>query len=92
MLFKIRRPTMSLEYDFVAISQLAIKVYTACKDAPDIYGDIADKVAGLHLLITTVELQVKSTTISSNDCRNGQEILKGCQSVLVDLNSRVEKY
>ena len=78
--------------DFIAISQLAIKVYTAYKDAPDIYGNISDEVAGLQVLIDKVEQQFQSTTISSNDRRNGQKILKGCQSVLEDLNSRVEKY
>ena len=86
---------MSLGYsvgDFIAISQLAIKVYTAYKDAPDIYGNISDEVAGLQVLIDKVEQQFKSTTISSNDRHNGQKILKGCQSVLEDLNSLIEKY
>ena len=86
---------MSLGYsvgDVIAISQLAIKVYTAYKDAPDIYGNISDEVAGLQVLINKVEQQFKSTTLSSNDRRDGQKILKGCQSVLEDLNSRVEKY
>ena len=78
--------------DFIAISQLAIKVYTAYKDAPDIYGNIADEVAGLQVLIDRVERHFQSTTISSNDRRDGQKVLKGCQSVLEDLNSRVEKY
>ena len=86
---------MSLGYsvgDVIAISQLAIKVYTAYKDAPDIYGNISDEVAGLQVLIDKVEQQSKSTTISSNDRHNGQKVLKGCQSVLEDLNSLVEKY
>ena len=78
--------------DVIAISQLAIKVYTAYKDAPDIYGNIADEVAGLQVLIDRVERHFQSTTISSNDRRDGQKVLKGCQSVLEDLNSRVEKY
>ena len=86
---------MSLGYsvgDFIAISQLAIKVYTAYKDAPDIYGNISDEVAGLQILIDKAEQHFKSATISSNDHRNGQKILKGCQSVLEDLNSLIEKY
>ena len=86
---------MSLGYsvgDFIAISQLAIKVYTAYKDAPDIYGNISDEVAGLQVLVDRVERHFQSTTISSNDRRNGQKVLKGCQSVLEDLNSLVEKY
>ena len=86
---------MSLGYsvgDVFAISQLALKVYTAYKDAPDIYGNISDEVAGLQVLIDKVEQQFQSTTISSNDRHNGQKILKGCQSALEDLNSRVEKY
>ena len=94
LLFSIEDP-MSLGYgvgDVFAISQLAIKVYTAYKDAPDIYGNISDEVAGLQVLVDRVERHFQSTTISSNDRRNGQKVLKGCQSVLEDLNSLVEKY
>ena len=86
---------MSLGYsvgDVFAISQLALKVYTAYKDAPDIYEHIADEVAGLQVLIDQVEQQFKNTTISSNNRRDGQKILKGCQSVLEGLNSLIEKY
>ena len=86
---------MSLGYsvgDVIAISQLAIKVYTAYKDAPDIYGHIADEVAGLQVLIDKVEQHFKSAAISSNDRHNGQKVLKGCQSILEDLSSLIEKY
>ena len=89
------RLTMSLGYsvgDFIAISQLVIKVYTAYKDAPDIYGHIADEVVGLQVLIDKVEQHFKRAIISSNDRRNGQNVLKGCQRVLEDLNSLTEKY
>ena len=85
---------MSLGYsvgDVIAISQLAIKVYTAYKDAPDIYGHIADEVAGLQVLIDKVEQHFKSAAISSNDRHNGQKVLKGCQSILEDLSSLIEK-
>ena len=87
---------MSLGYsvdDFIAISQLAIKVYTAYKDVPDIYGYIiADEVAELQVLIDRVEQQFKSATISNNERRDGQKVLEGCQSVLEDLNFLVEMY
>ena len=87
---------MSLGYsvgDFIAISQLAIKVYTAYKDVPDIYGYIiADEVAELQVLIDRVEQQFKSATISNNERRDGQKVLEGCQSVLEDLIFLVEMY
>ena len=74
--------------DVIATSELAGKVYTAYKDAPDNYSHISEEVAALQVLIN----DLKRTTISSNDSNDGQEILEGCQSVLWDLNSLIEKY
>ena len=78
--------------DFIAISTLALKVYSAYKDAPSDYGHILEEVVGLQVLIDKVEKHFKSSTISSNDRRDGLKVLKGCQSVLEDLNSLIEEY
>lgn len=78
--------------DIIAISQLAVKVYTAFKGAPDNYGHILEEVEALQVLIDKVEQHFKSTNISINDCHDGQKVLKGCQSVLTDLDSLIEKY
>ena len=95
ILLKIHYLTMSFGYgggDIIAISALAIKVYTAYKDAPDDYRYIAEEVIALQILIDKVSQHFKSTTIGSSDCDDGQKVLKGCQSVLEDLNSLIEKY
>ena len=79
--------------DIVAISGLAVRVYSAYKDAPDDYRHFSEEVAALQILIDKVAQLFKSTTISSNYHYEGQKVLKGCQSVLEDLNSLIiEKY
>ena len=78
--------------DIITISELAVKVYTAYKDAPDSYRHISEEVAALQVLIDEVQQHFKSSTLSSNDHQNGQTVLKSCQSVLEDLNSLIEKY
>ena len=78
--------------DIIAISGLAIRVHTAYKVAGDDYRQIVEEVAKLQTLIGQVAQHFKSTTISSDSHRYGQNVLKGCQSVLQDLNLLMEKY
>ena len=79
--------------DIIAISKLAAKVYTAYEDAPNDYKNIAEEVKSLQNIINKAAQYFKSTTLSENDRLEGQEALKGCQSVLRDLNSHIiEKY
>ena len=83
---------MSLGYgigDFIAIFVLCAKVYTAYKDGPDSYKNIAEEVKSLQAIIKKAAQHLKSTTLSDNDRQEGQEALKGCQSVLRDLNSHI---
>ena len=78
--------------DFIAISKLAITVYTAYKDAPKDYQNIAEEVKSLQIMINKAAQHTKSTALSHNDLQEGQEVLRGCQSVLEDLNSLIEKW
>ena len=79
--------------DIMAISQLATKVYTGYKDAPNDYKNIAEEVKSLQIIIDNAAYHFKGTYLTDNHRKNGQEVLKGCQSVLEDLNSHViEKY
>ena len=78
--------------DITTISTLAVKVYIAYKDAPADYKYISEEVRSLQIMVGRAEQHFKSTTVSDNDRKEGQEILKGCQSVLEDLNSLIEKY
>lgn len=78
--------------DILTVSQLAVKVYTAYKDAPDDYKHIAEEVDSLQSMFTRAVQHSQSTTLSDDDRQEGQKVLKGCQSVLGDLNSLIEKY
>ena len=83
---------MSCVRDIIAISGQAVRAHIAYKDAPDGYRHISEHIAALQVLIDKVAQLLKGTTISSDDRLDGQKILKGCQSVLQDLSSLIEKY
>ena len=79
--------------DIIVISGLAIRVQTAFKDAPHGFRHISEEVEALQVLIDKATQYLKNTAIISSDNRHeGQRVLKGCQSVLEDLNSLFEKY
>ena len=78
--------------DIAAISKLATKVYAAYKDAPDDYRHISEEVMSLQIITNMAVQHFESTTLSDNDRQLGQKVSKGCQSVLEDLNSLIEKY
>ena len=52
--------------DILAISGLAIKMYTAYKDAPDNYKHIADEVKSLHIVIKKATQHFDSSTLGYN--------------------------
>ena len=78
--------------NIVSISGLAVKVYTAYKDAPDDYRHISDEVGSLQIIINKAARYFEGTTIDDDTQQEGQEILRGCQSVLEGLNCLIEKY
>ena len=77
---------------FIAISALAINVYTAVKYVPDHDRNILEEIAVLRILIDKSAKHFKGTTISSADRHDGQKILQRCQSILEDIGSLIEKY
>ena len=78
--------------DIIAISKLAVKVYTAYREAPNDYRNISDEVVSLHIIINKTAQYFESTTLSHDEQQNGQKVLKGCENVLKDLDSLIEKY
>ena len=80
--------------DISVISALATKVRTAYQDAPHEFRHISEEVQALQVLIDKVthHFKITTSTLSSDDRRDGQRILKGCHSILEDLNSLFEKY
>ena len=78
--------------DIIAISRLAVQVYTAYQDAPDDYKHISNEVRSLQILIDKAAPYFGSASLNSNSQQEGQQALKGCTDVLEDLNSLIEKY
>lgn len=78
--------------DFISILALAIKVHTAYEDAPDDYRHISEEVLTLRTLIDKTAQHFKSNSITHDYLYDGLKALKGCQSVLENLNSLIEKY
>ena len=79
-------------HDIISISGLAVRVSIAYKDASDDYRPISEDVSALKLLIDRVAPHFMSNTISQEDYHFGEKVLRGCQSVLEDLNSFMRKY
>ena len=78
--------------NIIATSKLAAKVYAAYKDTPDDYKHISEEIMSLQVIINTAVQHFESTTPSGSDRQLGQEVLKGCQSVLEDLDSLIVNY
>ena len=79
-------------HDIIAITGLAVRVSIAYKNASHNYRPISKEVAALKLLIERVAPHFKSNTISRENYHYGEKVLRGCQSVLEDLNSFIRKY
>ena len=83
---------MTCVRDIIATSGLAVRVYRAYKDAPNDARHISEEVATLQILIDKVAQHFKSSTLGSDNHHDGRQVLQGCQSVLRDLYSLIEKY
>lgn len=78
--------------DIIAVSQLAIKVCLAYRDGPENHRQISEEVEALQLLIDDATRCFENTTLGSDVCKRGQKAMKGCQSVLEELYSLIDKY
>ena len=78
--------------DIMTVSTLALKVYSAYKDAPDDYRNIADEVNSLHIITEDAAQHFESATLSNKKQKRGKKVLEGCQNVLKDLDALIEKY
>lgn len=78
--------------EFIGISELALKAYTAYKDGPVVYRNISGEVRAFQIVITKARQHFESSTFSNNNREEGQEILKSCRDVLEDSCSIITKY
>ena len=78
--------------DIMAISGLAVKIYSAYKHAPADYRNISDEVESLHIIIQKAAKHFEDTKLNDNSRQEGLKVLKGCQNILEDLDALIIKY
>lgn len=78
--------------DFIAISNLAWRVYKSCKDAPQTFGQIHVEVLSLHAVLKEAEESVFAQPLSEEQEGRLKLVRDGCNAVLEDLDKLVTKY
>jgi hypothetical protein len=78
--------------DFVLLGQLAWQAYKSCKDAPESFKNISTEVLSLHVVLKEVEESLSSYSLPQSKQASLGSIASGCQDVLRDLQSLVDKY
>ncbi|RPB18673.1 hypothetical protein L211DRAFT_796008 [Terfezia boudieri ATCC MYA-4762] len=78
--------------DFLAVSRLALDVYSACKDAPEDFRNILHEIKSLHIIVDRHKDEFRDKTLSVDEERQLREILQGCTNVLEDLDKLRIKY
>jgi hypothetical protein len=78
--------------DFLAVGQLAWKVYKSCRDAPESFSNISGEVLSLHAVVKEVEETISDEPLSPSRQRSLATISLGCEGVLRDLQALVLKY
>jgi len=78
--------------DFLAVSKLALDVYTGYKDAPKDFQNISDEIKSLHIIVDRHKDEFRDKTLSSDEETQLRGILEGCTHVLEDLDKLRMKY
>ncbi|KAI9714125.1 MAG: hypothetical protein M1828_001215 [Chrysothrix sp. TS-e1954] len=78
--------------DFLAVSELAWKIYKAVKEAPHAFQDIHQELQSFTFVLREVQENVTKRKLSPQQEERLGGILSGCQHVLEDLENLVERY
>ncbi|RPB18681.1 hypothetical protein L211DRAFT_692424 [Terfezia boudieri ATCC MYA-4762] len=78
--------------DFLAVSSLALDVYSAYKDAPEDFRNISNEIKSLHIIVDRHKDEFRDKTLNLDEERQLREILQGCTDVLEDLDKLRVKY
>jgi hypothetical protein len=78
--------------DFVTISAFAWKIYKSCKDSSDGFKSISSDVAGLHIVLKETEENLSEQNLDADQERRLNDLCAGCNGVLKDLDSLLERY
>lgn len=81
--------------DFINVGHLAWNVYKSCKDAPGSFSNIAFEVLSLHAVLREVEETLSNggdESLSDAQSTRLSTLKDGCENVLNDLQSLIDKY
>lgn len=78
--------------DFVALRQLAWKLYKTCKDAPEGFKDVSQEILSLHAVLKEAEEMHSDATLSAAQQSRQRVVGDGCRCVLEDLQSILDRY
>ncbi|RPB21250.1 hypothetical protein L211DRAFT_790752 [Terfezia boudieri ATCC MYA-4762] len=78
--------------DILAVSRLALDVYSAYKDAPEDFRNISHEIKSLHIIVDRHKDNFRDKTLNMDEERQLREILQGCTNVLEDLDKLRIKY
>ena len=78
--------------DVIVIGKLAWTVYKSCIDAPASFGNIAQEVIALEVVIRQFGEAFEGQVLSELEQKRLEVIGKGCQDVLKDLQNLTQKY
>jgi len=76
--------------DFLTIIQLAQRVIKSCEAAPKTFQDITGEVRRLHIVLKKTQEVIAAS--SQNVGPDLQRLAAGCQEVLVDVETLLEKF
>ena len=78
--------------DFVAVGELAWKIYKLCKGAPESFHNISIELLSPHAVLKEAEETLFSRPLPSERKVRLKVVWGGCQTVLLDLQALVKKY
>ncbi|TAQ83149.1 hypothetical protein B7494_g8527 [Chlorociboria aeruginascens] len=78
--------------DLIAVGQLAWTVYKSCRDAPESFGKISLEVSSLYAVLEHVKETFSGHQLSETERNRLRIITDGCNDVLRDLQSLIDKY
>lgn len=77
--------------DFVALGQLAWKIYKSCKDAPEGFKNVTQEVLSLHAVLKEVEETYSDANMSVARQARLKIVRDGCGAALEDPQGILDK-
>jgi hypothetical protein len=78
--------------DFITVGKLVRQAYQLWNDAPDSFKNISSEVLSLHALLNEVDETLSGQPLSRSQQARLATIRSGCDSILRDLQSIVERH